>query len=125
MTTSLVVSGVVTLLRERVHCAAIAFKMTERVEQQICMKFCIKFEHSSTETIQMIQRPQLWATGDWQIHHDNVPAHASHLVQRFFGKTSNPPGDSAPLQPRFGALRILAFPQTKNTFEREAISDHQ
>ena len=28
-------------------------------------------------------RPQLWATGDWQLHHDNVPASALHLVQRF------------------------------------------
>ena len=32
---------------------------------------------------------------------------------------------SPPLQPRFGTLRLLAFPQTKITFEREEISDHQ
>ena len=31
----------------------------------------------------------------------------------FFSKTSNYPGDSAPLQPRSGALRLLAFPKTK------------
>ena len=42
----------------------------------------------------------------------------------FFGETSNQPGDSAPLQPRFGALGLLAFPKTKITFEREEISDH-
>ena len=30
--------------------------MTEWVEQQICIKFCVKLEHSSTETIQMIQK---------------------------------------------------------------------
>ena len=41
----------------------------------------------------------------------------------FFGKTSNHPGDSAPLQPRFRALWLLDFPQTKITFEREEISD--
>ena len=40
----------------------------------------------------------------------------------FFGETSNYPGDSVPLQPRFGALRLLAFPKTKTTFEREEIS---
>ena len=113
------------LLSEHVYCVAVTFKMTERVKPRICIKFCFKLEHSSMETMPMIQKAELWATGDWQIHHDNVPTHASHLMQRFFGKTSNPPGDSAPLQPRFGALRILAFPQTKNTFEREAISDHQ
>ena len=43
----------------------------------------------------------------------------------FFWETSNHPGDSAPLQPRFGALWLLAFPQTKITFEREEISECQ
>ena len=38
------------------YCVAVAFKMTEEVEQQICIKFCVKLEHSSTETIQMIQK---------------------------------------------------------------------
>ena len=41
----------------------------------------------------------------------------------FFGKTSNHPGDSGPLQPRFGALWLLAFHKAKITFEREEISD--
>ena len=43
-------------MNEHVYCVAIALKMTEGVEQQICIKFCIKLEHSSTETIQMIQK---------------------------------------------------------------------
>ena len=42
----------------------------------------------------------------------------------FFGKTSNHPGDSVPLQPRFGTLQLLDFPKIKITFEREEISDH-
>ena len=29
---------------------------------------------------------QLWAPGDWQLHHDNMPAHVSCLVQSFFAK---------------------------------------
>ena len=62
---------------------------------------------------------------DWQLHHDNVPTHASHLVQSFFSEVSNHPGDLAPLQPRFGTLQLLAFSKTKITFEREEISDHQ
>ena len=45
-----------------------------------------------------------------------------HILCRGFGKTSNHPGGLAPLQPRFGALRLLAFPKTKITFEREEIS---
>ena len=27
--------------------------------------------------------PQLWATGDWQLHHGNVLIHAPHLVEFF------------------------------------------
>ena len=41
-------------LSDHVYCVAIALKMTEQVEQQIYIKFCIKLEHSSAETIQMI-----------------------------------------------------------------------
>ena len=32
---------------EHVYCTATAFKMTERVEQWICIEFCVKLEHSS------------------------------------------------------------------------------
>ena len=44
------------LLSEYLYCLAMAFKMTEWVEQRICIKFCIKFEHSFVETIWMIQK---------------------------------------------------------------------
>ena len=30
--------------------------------------------------------PQLWAIGNWQLHHDNTPAHASCLVHSFLAK---------------------------------------
>ena len=43
-----------------VYCVAVAFKLIERVEQQICNKFCIKLEHSPTETIGWFRRPNLW-----------------------------------------------------------------
>ena len=38
------------------YCVAAAFKMTEQVEQQIGIKLCTKLEHSSAETIWMIQK---------------------------------------------------------------------
>ena len=43
-------------MSEHLYCVAVLFKMTEQVEQGICIKFCIKLEHSSMETIQMIQK---------------------------------------------------------------------
>ena len=66
------------------------------------------------------RRPQLWVAGGRQLHHCNVPAHASRLVQSFLAKHQI----IATLQPRFVALRLLAFPRTKITFERREISDH-
>ena len=35
---------------------ATTFKMTEREEQEIRIKCCIKLEHSSMETLQVIQK---------------------------------------------------------------------
>ena len=43
-------------LSEHVYCVAVTFKMTEQVEQQVCIKFCIKLEHSSAESIWKIQK---------------------------------------------------------------------
>ena len=43
-------------LSEHVYCVPVVFKMTEQVEQWICIKFCVKLEHSSAETLQMIQK---------------------------------------------------------------------
>ena len=50
-------------LSEHVSCVAIPFKMTEWVEQRICIKFCVKLENSSVETIWMIQKAT--AVGNW------------------------------------------------------------
>ena len=66
------------------------------------------------------------ARGNWWL-----AASAQHACScitshaEYFGETSNHPGDSAPLQPRFGALKFLPFPKTKITFEREENSDCQ
>ena len=100
-------------------------KMTEWVEQPISIEFCIELEHSSTEAIWMIQKAA--AMGNWWLAASSWQHTRSRITScaEFFDKISNDPGDSAPLQPRFGALQLLAFSKTKVTFEREEISDHQ
>ena len=92
------------------YCVAIAFKMTEQVEWQICIKFCIKLEHSSTETIRMTQdataMTNWWlAASSWQRSHSCIMSCAE-----FFGETSNHPSDSAPLQP----CDFWLFPELKS-----------
>ena len=68
-------------------------------------------------------RMQLWATGDWQLHHGSAPTH-DHISCRVFWRNIKSPRWLTPLHPRFDTLRLLAFPQTKITFEREEIPDH-
>ena len=99
--------------------------MTEWLEQWICIRFCIKLEHSSMETIWMIQKAT--AMGTWWLAASSWQCTCSCIMSRvgFFGETSNHPGYSAPLQPRFGTLWLPAFPKTKITFKREEISDHR
>ena len=100
------------LLSEHVYCVAVTFKMTERVEQRICIKFCIKLEHSSVETIRMTQL--LWATGNWQLHHDNVPAHASRLMQSFLVKHQITLVTQPPYSPDLAPCGFWLFPKRKS-----------
>ena len=110
-------------LSEHLYCVAETFKMTQPVEQQICIKFCMKLEHSSAETIWMIQKAT--AMGNWWLAVSSRQCTCSCITSRaeFFVETSNHPGDSAFIQPIFDILRLLAFPETKITFEREEISE--
>ena len=50
-------------LSEYLYCVAVVFKMTEQVGQGICTGFCIRLEHSSLETIWMMQKSA--AMGNW------------------------------------------------------------
>ena len=77
------------------------------------------------ETIWMIQKAAAmgnwwWAASSQQCAHSCITSCAEFLVKHKITQV-----DSAPLQPRFDALRLRAFPQTKITFEREEISDCQ
>ena len=97
-------------------------KWLSKWSKESASNFVLNLKISLQKLFGWFRRPQLWATGDWQLHHNNMPAHLSYHVQ-FFWETWNHPGDSALLQPRFGTLQCLAFPKTKITFEGEEISD--
>ena len=88
-------------------------KWLSELEQRICIKFYVKFECSSAETIWMIQKAT--AMGNWWLAASSWQCAFLCIVHcaECFGKTSNHPGNSAPLQARFGALWLLAFPKTK------------
>ena len=59
-----------------------------------------------------------------ELHHHNAPAPSAAPVQVFLAKRHitqfcQPP----PLKPRFGSVRLLAFPEAKIAFEREEICE--
>ena len=112
------------LLSEHVYCVAVSFKMTEWVEQQICIRFCIKLEQYSLESIQIMQKAT--AMGNWWLVASSWWHAHSCITSRaeFFDKISNHPGELIPLEPRFDTQHLLAFPNTKITFERKNISGH-
>ena len=117
--------------------------MTEWVEQSTCIKFCIELEHSSVETIQIIQKAAAMGTSDWKLHHKNTPAHGSCLFfciviqlqlsafsphpstphphprcimscAEFFCEISNPSGDSAPYSPDWAPCDIWLCQKLKS-----------
>ena len=100
-------------LSEHVYCVATAFKVTEWVEQGICVKFCIKLEHSSAETIWMNQKAT--AIGNWWLAASSWQ-HACSCITSYV--------EILEKQPWVGTMWLLAFSQTKITFEREEILDH-
>ena len=68
----------------------------------------------------MIQKTT--AMGNWQLQHNNVPTHASRLLQRFLTKHQITQVTQPPLQLRFSTWGLLAFPKAKINFKRKDIS---
>ena len=83
----------------------------------ICIKFCVKLEHSSAETIGWFRRLQLWAAGDWQLHHDHVPAHASRLMQSFLAKHQITQVTRPPYSPGLVPYNFWLFPKLKSALK--------
>ena len=55
----------------------------------------------------------LWAAKTWQLHHDNAPAHSSHLIQGFLAKHNIPLIRQAPYSPDMAPCDFWMFPKLK------------
>ena len=60
------------------------------------------------------RRLQLWATGDWQLHHNNTPAHASGLMQSFLAKHQITQVTQTPYSPDLASWFFWLFPKLKS-----------
>ncbi|PNF34001.1 hypothetical protein B7P43_G04643 [Cryptotermes secundus] len=58
------------------------------------------------------KRPELWDARNWQLHHDNAPAHSSHLIQGFLAKHGILQVRQAPSSPDM-ACDFWLFPRLK------------
>ena len=99
-------------------------KSLSELSNRSASNFALSLNIPLWKLLAWFRRLQLWAAGDWQPHHDNVPTHGTCLMQSFFVNIKSPRWLSR-IRPRFGTLQLLVFPKTKITFEREEISDHQ
>ena len=101
-------------LSEHVYCVAVAFKMMEQVEQQICIEFCIKLEHSCMETIRMIQKAT-YMGNCWLAASSQQCARTCIMsCAEFFGETSNHPGDPTPYSSDWVPCDFWLFPKLKS-----------
>ena len=62
----------------------------------------------------LLRRPQLWVNGDWQLHHDNVPVHASRLVLSFLAKHQITQVAQLPYSPDSAPSDFQLFPKLKS-----------
>jgi transposase InsO family protein len=49
--------------------------------------------------VNTILTEELWDARNWQLHHDNAPAHSSHLIQGFLAKHGIPQVHQVPYSP--------------------------
>lgn len=59
------------------------------------------------------KRPELWSTRNWRLHHDNAPAHSSHLIHTFLAKNQTPMVQQTPYSPDMAPCDFWLFPKLK------------
>ena len=99
--------------------------MTDKVEQWICIQFCVKLEHSSTETVQIIQKAV--AVGNWwlaassqqHVHSCIMSTPASRLRQSFLTKHQITQVTQHPYSPDLAPCGFWLFPKLKSPLKGE------
>ena len=86
----------------------------EWVEQWIASHFALSLSIPPGKLFRWFRRPQLWATGDWQLHQGNVPAHASRLMQTFLVKHQILQVTKPPYSPDLALWNFWLFPKLKS-----------
>jgi histone-lysine N-methyltransferase SETMAR len=67
-------------------------------------------------------RPEKWRSGNWILHHDNVPAHRSVTTNEFLAKHKIPSLPHPPYSPDLAPCDFF-FPQLKKTMKVRRFDD--
>ncbi|CAK9833775.1 Mariner Mos1 transposase [Anthophora retusa] len=59
------------------------------------------------------KRPELWRNNSWFLHHDNAPAHTSHIVRDYLTKNNINTVPQAPYSPDMAPCDFFLFPRLK------------
>jgi len=93
--------------------------------QTINKEFCVEVLHRLRESVRR-KRSEKWWDGDWILHHDNAPAHTSHLVQQFLAKHGTAQLQQPPYLPDLAPCDFFLFPRLKKVLKGgriEAVED--
>ena len=93
----------------------------DSVSREYSSNFVLSLNIPTQKLFRWFRRPQLWAIGDWQLHH-NTPAHASHLLQSFLAKhqitqVTQPPTTQG--HPYLAPCNFWLFPKLKSPLKRK------
>jgi transposase len=80
--------------------------------QTINKEYYLEVMHHLHDAVRR-KRPDLWASRNWQLHHDNAPAHSLHLIQSFLTKHGIPVVRQAPYSPDMAPCDFWVFPKLK------------
>ena len=61
-------------------------KLLCKDSKESASNFALRLNIPPWKLSRWFRRLQLWATVDWQLHHNNIPGHASRLMQSFLVK---------------------------------------
>ena len=84
--------------------------------QTINKEFSLEVLRHLRESVRR-KRPEKWRDGDWILHHDNAPAHTSHLVQQFLAKHGTAQLQQPPYSPDLAPCDFFLFPRLKKVLK--------
>ena len=83
-------------------------------DQTINKKYCLKVLRRLCDAVGR-KRPHMWTGRNWQLHHDNAPAHSTHVIKGFSTKNNMALVRQPPYAPDLAPCDFCLFPKLKTT----------